>query len=81
MDGFTLLPFAFCAMLVSHHGQDLLELGDVVVDKCETFALIGDSGDDFATIEGHAFAVFMFEGGAEVTIDGKKYIVSRTTGA
>lgn len=73
MDGFTLLAFGFCAAIASIHGQDVLDLGKVVAGECRTFAWVGDSHGNSAVIQGHDFSVSMFDGGAEVTIDGRKF--------
>ncbi len=81
MDGFTLLPFAFCAQMTIAMGQDLVELGQVIAGKCETDILIGDSDGETAPIKGHDIGVEMFDGGAEVSIDGRKFIIPKTTPA
>lgn len=81
MDGFTALAFGFCAAIASIHGQPLVDLGQIVAGECQTFAWVGDSHGESAVIHGHDFEVSMFYGGAEVIIDGRKYIVPKTTGA
>lgn len=80
MDGFTLLAFGFCAGLASFHGQTVVDLGVVKSGECDTFVYLGDSDGESAEIRGHDFAVSIFEGGAEVIMDGKKYVVPRTVG-
>lgn len=81
MDGFTLLPFALCAQMALIHGQQLVALGSLIAGVCETDVYIGDSDGDIARIHGHDIGVSMFDGGAEVSIDGRKYIVPKTSGA
>lgn len=81
MDGFTALAFGFCAALANIHGEIMIDLGQVVAGACDTFAWVGDSHGRTGSIRGHDFSVNMFEGGAEVTIDGKKFIVPKTEGA
>jgi hypothetical protein len=78
VDGFTLLPFAFCAQIVMLDGQDLVDLGKVVAGICNTDILIGDSHGETAPIKGHDIGVAIFESGAEVWIDGLRYIVPKT---
>ena len=80
MDGFTALVFGFCAAVANIHGEELLDLGNVVAGECKTFAWFGDSHGETAVIQGHDIGVSMFEAGAEVTIDGRKFVVPKTQG-
>jgi hypothetical protein len=77
MDGFTLLAFALCARVVMGMGQDLVELGQVVAGECDTHYLFGDSGGDTAPIYGHDIGVAIFDDGAEVSVDGRMFIVPK----
>ena len=79
MDGFTALAFGFCAAITMYHGTELIDFGDVVAGQCETFALIGDSHGQTARIKGHDIGVDIFDGGAEVVVDGLKFVVPRTS--
>lgn len=80
MEGFVLLAYGFCASLVHFHGQEMIDLGKVVAGECDTFVYLGDSNGESAEIMEHDFSVSIFEGGAEVIMDGKKYVVPRTVG-
>ncbi len=80
MDGFTLLPFALCAQMTIGMGQDLVELGNVVAGVCDSNLLLGDSHGETAHIKGHDIGVTMFEYGAELWIDGVRFIVPKTQG-
>jgi hypothetical protein len=78
MDGFTALAFGFCAAVTMYHGTELVDFGEVVAGQCETFALIGDSRGRTARIKGHDIGVDFFDSGAEVAVDGLKFIIPRT---
>jgi hypothetical protein len=59
-------------------GQDLVEFGKVVDGACDTHYLFGDSAGDTASIYDHNIGVSIFDDGAEVYIDGIRYIVPKT---
>ncbi len=77
MEGFTVLSFAICAQMVMAMGQELVELGQVVAGKCDTHLLVGDSHGETAQILGHDIGVSMFDEGAEVFVDGLRFIVPK----
>ena len=77
MEGFTALSFALCAQMVMAMGQELVELGQTVAGKCETHLLLGDSHGETAPILGHDIGVQMFDDGAEVFVDGLRFIVPK----
>ena len=79
MDGFTALSFALCAQVVMSMGQDLIELGQTIVGKCETHILLGDSHGETAPILGHDIGVSVFDDVAEIFVDGVRFIVPKTT--
>jgi hypothetical protein len=81
MEGFTLLPFAFCAQMAVAQGQNLVELGYVVTGECIVHLQIGDSHGETAWINGHDVGVSIFDQGAEVFIDGLKFIVPKLSRA
>jgi hypothetical protein len=81
MDGFTALAFGMCAQMALAQGQDLIELGEVIAGTCETHVYLGDSHGQTAHIHGHDIGVTIFGAGAEVWIDGRKFIVPKTAGA
>jgi hypothetical protein len=81
MEGFTLLPFAFCAQMAVAQGQTLVELGYVVTGECIVHLQIGDSHGETAWINGHDVGVSIFDQGAEVFIDGLKFIVPKLSRA
>jgi hypothetical protein len=77
MEGFTLLPFMFCAQMAIAEGQNLVEFGYVVTNECIVHMQLGDSNGDTAWINGHDVGVTIFDDGAEVFIDGLKFIVPK----
>ncbi len=77
MEGFTALSFALCAQMVMVGGQDLVELGQTIAGKCETSLFIGDSHGETAPILGHDIGASMFDDGAEVFVDGLRFIVPK----
>jgi hypothetical protein len=78
---FTILALGFCANMISHMGNDLVSLGQIIADECDPFALMGESYGQTARIKGHDFGAHFFEDGVEVWLDGVRYIVPRTIGA
>jgi hypothetical protein len=81
MEGFTLLPFMFCAQMAVAMGQNLVEFGYVVTNECIVHLQLGDSHGETAPINGHDIGVSIFDEGAEVSIDGLKFIVPKLSRA
>lgn len=77
MDGFMALAFGFCAAVANVHGQYLIDLGNIVAGECKTFAWVGDSRGESVRVQGHDISVSMFEDGAEVTLDGRRFVVPK----
>ena len=81
MDGFTALTFGLCAALVNIHGQDVVELGNVIVGECTTFAYIGDSHGQTAVIQGHDIGISIEDELAVVFVDDRKFVLPKLSGA
>lgn len=73
-----LLAFGFCASLAQFHGETVIDLGKVVAGECDTFAYVGDSHGESAEIRDHEFSVSIDESGAEITIDGRAFLIPKT---
>jgi hypothetical protein len=81
MEGFTLLSFAFCAQMAVAMGQNVVELGYTVVGECIVHMQLGDSHGETAPINGHDVGVSIFDEGAEVFIDGVRFVVPKLSRA
>ena len=78
MDGFSVLTAGFCAALATIHGQQLVEIGDLVAGECVGFVYVSEGSGE---LRGHDFEIEFFEGGAVVKIDSKRFVLPKTEGA
>ena len=78
MEGFTALAFGFCAAIVNVHGQELIEIGDIISSECRTFAYVSEGSGE---LRNHDFTIEFFTEGAIVTVDGKRFVLPKTEGA
>ena len=78
MDGFSVLTAGFCAALATVHGQQLVEIGDLIAGRCEGFAYVSEGSGE---LRNHDFTIEFFAEGAIVTVDGKRFVLPKTEGA
>ena len=78
---FTTLAFALCARMAMDGGQDLVELGKIVVGECEVRYLIGESHGETAWLYDHEISVAVVDNGAFVAVDDQVKFIPKMTKA
>ena len=81
MEVFTALSFGLCAAMFVADGDDYVKLGETIAGECEPFVYLQDTGGRSAVIKDHDISVLIFDDGAEVTVDNRKFIVPKLKGA